>query len=98
MTTLQDQMILKIANNKQNLAFGEPENAQDTETWVGFIIEIDEEKRLFNALLKDGLVYHRYNEKVMQNGVRLTTAVEDVVGLTEAGFSAYLGIQVAARS
>lgn len=97
MIPLKDQMILKIANNKMNLAFGKPENAQDTETWVGFIIEIDEEKRLFDILLKEGLVYHRYNEKVMQNGVRLTTAVEDVVGLTEAGFSAYLGIQGAVR-
>lgn len=98
MTTLQDQMILKIAHHKLNLAFGKPVNNQDTETWIGFILEIDDEEALFNTLLKAGLVYRKRNKIVTQNGVRLTTTGEDVVGLTEAGFDAYLNIKESAST
>lgn len=96
MTPLQTRMIRKISGNTLNDAHGKPANAQGTETWIDGIVETPEDRSVFDSLVEAGIVYHRYAQKVMQDGVRFIPDSEYRVGLTEAGFAAYLALQESA--
>lgn len=82
MTPLQQKMIVKIATNEMNTANGNPQNAEETETWADCVIENAEDKGVFVSLVNAGLVYH--------DGLKKRDAG---VGLTDAGFAEYTKIK-----
>lgn len=81
LTSLQQQMIKKIATDYLNQANGSPECADDTSTYADGIIETAQDKGVFTSLLNAGLVDHE------------GTGRDAYCGLTEEGWQAYLLIR-----
>jgi hypothetical protein len=81
-TPLQQAMLIKIAESEYTALNGAPPTkAEDADTWADCVIESAEDKGTFTSMLNAGLVLHYGKGR------------DAFVGLTEAGFNAYLKLK-----
>ena len=81
-TPLQAAMLIKIAEHELTPLNGAaPTKTEEADTWADCIIESPEDKGTFTSMLNAGLV------------LRYGKGRDAFVGLTEAGFQAYLQIK-----
>jgi len=81
-TPLQQAMLIKIAESEYSpVNGGTPESANDASTWADIVIEKAKDKGVFSSLVNAGLAHHWGTKR------------DACVGLTEAGFQAYLQIK-----
>jgi hypothetical protein len=80
-TTLQQAMIVKIAEDYLNKSDGSPESAEGTEAWADMIIENAKDKGVFVSLLNAGFVWH------------VGVGRDAGCGLTDSGFEEYKRIK-----